>query len=47
MNITIRNAAVLILLLIGTSAKAQEDLLNLVDKGDSKPKKEYVKYAFK
>jgi len=47
MKINIRNAAVLVLLLIGTSAKAQEDLLNLVDKGDSKPKKEYVKYAFK
>jgi hypothetical protein len=47
MNIIIRNAVVLILVLTGTSAKAQEDLLNLVDKGDSKPKKEYVKYAFK
>jgi hypothetical protein len=47
MNITFRNAVVLILVLTRTSAKAQEDLLNLVDKGDSKPKKEYVKYAFK
>lgn len=40
-------AAVLVLLLLSASAKAQqtEDLLNLVDK--DKPKKEFVKYAFK
>lgn len=47
MKKNIRNAAIIILLITGTSAKAQEDLLNLVDKGNGKPKKEYVKYAFK
>jgi Membrane bound beta barrel domain (DUF5777) len=47
MKMIIRYAAVLIFIILGASAKAQktDDLLSLVDNG--KPKKEYVKYAFK
>jgi len=44
----IQNAAVLMLIIFGANAQAQqtEDLLSLVD-SSTKPSKEYVKYAFK